>query len=126
MGTLKRSGRVETVTDASPEQVWDAVADVTPVGEWSHECRTAVWLDGASAAVPGARFGGSNRLGRLKWSRVDEIVTAEAPHELVWRTVPSRTYPDSTEWRIRIEPEGEWTRIVQTFEVSSSTRRWTG
>jgi hypothetical protein len=117
MGTLKRSGRVETVTDASPEQVWAVVADVTRVGEWSHECRGAVWLDGATAAVPGARFGGSNRLGRVKWSRVNEIVTADAPNELVWRTVPSRMYPDSTEWRIRIEREGDSTRIVQTFEV---------
>lgn len=117
MGTLKRSGCVETVTDASPEQVWAVVADVTRVGEWSHECRGAVWLDGATAAVPGARFGGSNRLGRVKWSRVNEIVTADAPNELVWRTVPSRMYPDSTEWRIRIEREGDSTRIVQTFEV---------
>jgi Polyketide cyclase / dehydrase and lipid transport len=117
MGTLKRSGRVETVTDASPEQVWAVVADVTRVGEWSHECRGAVWLDGATTAVPGARFGGSNRLGRFKWSRVNEIVAADAPNELVWRTVPSRVYPDSTEWRIRIEREGDSTRIVQTFEV---------
>jgi hypothetical protein len=76
-----------------------------------------VWLDGATTAVPGARFGGSNRLGRFKWSRVNEIVAADAPNELVWRTVPSRVYPDSTEWRIRIEREGDSTRIVQTFEV---------
>jgi hypothetical protein len=117
MGTLKRSGRVETVTAASPEQVWAVVADVTRVGEWSHECRGAVWLDGATAAAPGARFGGSNRLGRVKWSRVNEIVTAEAPHLLVWRTVPSRMYPDSTEWQIRIDADDDSTRIVQTFEV---------
>jgi len=121
MGTLKRSGRVEAVTDASPAQVWDVVSDVTRVGEWSHECRTAVWLDGATAAIPGARFAGSNRLGRVKWARVNEIVTADAPHELAWRTVPSRMYPDSTEWRIRIEPEGDSTRIVQTFEVLKLT-----
>ncbi len=117
MGTLKRSGRVETVTDATPEQVWAVVADVTRVGEWSHECSGAVWIDGASSAQPGARFAGTNRVGRVKWSRTNEIVSADAPREFVWRTVPTRLYPDSTEWRIRIEPEGATTRIVQTFEV---------
>ena len=61
MGTLKRSGRVEAVTDATPEQVWAVVADVTRVGEWSHECKVGVWADGATSARPGARFRGSNR-----------------------------------------------------------------
>jgi len=117
MGTLKKSGRVETVTDATPEQVWAVVCDVTRVGEWSHECKGAVWVDGATTAKPGARFAGSNRIGRIKWGRVNEIVTVEAPHELAWRTVATRLYPDSTAWRIRIEPDGARTRIVQTFGV---------
>ena len=39
------------------------------------------------------------------------------PNELVWRTVPTRWFRDSTEWRIRLVPEGAGTRIVQTFEV---------
>jgi Polyketide cyclase / dehydrase and lipid transport len=117
MGTLKRSGRVETVTDATPEQVWAVVADVTRVGEWSHECGGAMWVEGATSARAGARFSGANRVGRVKWSRVNEIVCVDAPRELAWRTVPTRLYPDSTEWRIRIEPEDGKTRIVQTFDV---------
>ena len=49
MKTLMRSGRVETTTSATPEQVWDVVADITRVGEWSHECKVGEWLDGANA-----------------------------------------------------------------------------
>jgi hypothetical protein len=117
MGTLMRSGRVEALTAATPEQVWSVIADVTRVGEWSHECRRASWLGGATTAAVGARYTGGNRVGRTRWSRQNEIITADAPHELAWRTVPSPTYRDSTEWRIRLEPHDGGTRIVQTFEV---------
>ncbi len=117
MGTLKKTGSVETTTDATPEQVWAVIADVTRIGEWSHECRAASWIDGSTTACRGARFSGVNRQGKTRWSRVNEIVAADAPTELVWRTVPTRWFRDSTEWRIRLVPDGDGTRIVQTFEV---------
>ena len=28
------------------------LADVTRIGEWSHECQGAEWLDGAATAAP--------------------------------------------------------------------------
>ena len=39
------------------------------------------------------------------------------PYELVWRTVPTRLYPDSTEWALRLRREGGRTTIEQTFQV---------
>jgi hypothetical protein len=114
---LKESVRVETVVEASPEDVWAVAGDPTRVGEWSHECREVEWCDGATSSVPGARFRGRNRLGRLGWTRVNEVVTADAPRELAWRTVPSRLYPDSTLWRITIEPVAGGTRITQSYEI---------
>ena len=117
MKTLMRSGRVEATTTATPQQVWAVVADVTRVGEWSHECQVGQWLDGATAAAPGVRYRGSNRVGRVRWSRRNEIVAADENQRLVWRTVPTRIYPDSTEWQIAIEPIADGSLIVQTFEV---------
>ena len=117
MGRLPRSGRVETVTSATPEQVWSIVSDVTRVGEWSHECHAGVWLDGATTAAPGARFTGSNRSGWAKWSRISEVVSADAPDVFSWRTVPRGIYTDSTLWRISIASEGDVTRITQTYEI---------
>jgi len=113
---VQKAGRTEVVVDAPIEAVWDVVRDVTRVGAWSHECVGASWLGGATAAVPGARFRGQNRNGVFRWGRVCEIVSAE-PRELVWRTVPSWRYPDSSEWAIRLEPAADRTRIVQTFRV---------
>ena len=118
MGTLMRNGSVEATTAATPEQVWAVLADVTRIGEWSHECKAASWVDGATRAVAGARYTGGNRVGRTRWSRRNEILVAEPAQELAWRTVPSALYSDSTTWRITLEPAGSGTRITQSFEVT--------
>jgi hypothetical protein len=117
MGKLKRAGRVEATTTATPEQVWAIIADVTRIGDWSHECQAGAWLDGATSARSGARFTGANRVDRARWSRISEIVSADAPHELVWRTVPEGIYRDSTEWRIRLDRTDDGTRITQSFTL---------
>jgi uncharacterized protein YndB with AHSA1/START domain len=117
MGTLPRSGSVAVEVDATPEQVWAVLADITRTGEWSHETQGGEWLDGATAAVAGARFRGRNRNGRQKWSRVCEVLGAEAPEVISWRTVPSRLYPDSTRWTYELTPIDGGCRITQHFEV---------
>jgi uncharacterized protein YndB with AHSA1/START domain len=117
MGTLPRAGSVAVEVDATPEQVWAVLADVTRTGEWSHETRGGEWLDGATEALAGARFRGRNRNGRTKWSRICEVQTAEAPEVISWRTVPSRLYPDSTRWTYELTPIDGGCRITQRFEV---------
>lgn len=114
-GVGKR-GRVNVEVQADRDAIWALMCDVTRVGEWSHECVHGQWLDGATAAVPGARFRGENRAGLLRWGRTCEIVES-SPWTLAWRTVPSVLYPDSTEWRIRLEDTRSGTRIEQTFQV---------
>ncbi len=113
---VQKHGHNEVVVDASPDAVWAVVADITRTGEWSHECLSCSFLDGATGTVPGARFRGRNRQGLFRWGRVCEVVSAEQP-ELVWRTVPTTFYPDSTMWRIRVTPTDGGTRIEQRFDV---------
>jgi hypothetical protein len=114
---IPRAGRVETVVDAPIDAVWDVASEVTRVGEWSHECRRVEWLDGATKAVPGARFRGTNKAGPWKWSRINEVLVADEPRTFVWRTVPTLLYPDSSEWRIELEPVDGGTRITQSYRV---------
>ncbi len=103
---------------AAPADVWDVATDVTRVGEWSHECQTVTWLDGATGARPGARFRGRNHAGVFRWARVCEVVSSE-PWEFTWRTVPSPLYPDTTIWTIRLhETPSGGTRIEQRYEGS--------
>lgn len=120
MTAVQKRSHVEVVVDATVPQVWAVVSDVTRVGEWSHECHSAEWLDDADGPARGARFRGRNRAGRAgwaRWSRTCEIVSLDPPTEIVWRTVPTLLIPDSTEWRIRLEPDDGGTRIIQSFDV---------
>ena len=66
MPTAQR-GQARIEMAAPPDVVYALVADVTRLGEWSPECYRCQWLDGVTAAVPGARFHGYNRRGGLRW-----------------------------------------------------------
>ena len=93
------------------------------MGEWSHECHSAQWLDGAPGPAPGVRFRGRSRSGRISWARACTITVSDAPRELVYRT-HGKVLGDSTEWRFVLEPAaGGGTVIRQSFRVLSG-RVW--
>jgi Polyketide cyclase / dehydrase and lipid transport len=114
---VQESGRLEVIVRADIRDVWRVVSDVTRIGEWSPECRSARWLGGACVVAPGVRFRGRNRAGWLRWSRTAEMVAVEESRELVWRTVPTWRYPDSTQWRIKLAPTAQGTAITESFTV---------
>lgn len=117
MGTLAKHGHTEATTAAPPEAVWRIIADVTRVGEYSHECRGAHWKRGARQAAPGVRFRGTNRSGPLIWSRSCMFTVVDPPRALAWKTVGLWAKVDSTEWRIDLEPTARGTRILQSYNV---------
>src|ERR1700681_2222594 len=119
---LQRLCEASVTVAASPEAVWAVISDVTRVGQWSGECRGCVWVDGADAPTPGARFRGRNRRGGVRWSRLNEVTEVDRPHALVWRTVARAPYLDSTEWRISLAEEGAGTRVSQSFQVLKLSR----
>jgi uncharacterized protein YndB with AHSA1/START domain len=65
---------------ASPEAVFDALTDITRMGEWSPETVMAEWKDGATEAAVGAVFTGHNRNGDKEWS-IDAEVVELVPNE---------------------------------------------
>jgi uncharacterized protein YndB with AHSA1/START domain len=75
----------EEVVAARPELVWDLVADITRVGEWSPECIRATWLGKPGRPQPGARFTGHNRLPNGFEYEVTCVVTeADRPRAFAW------------------------------------------
>ena len=114
---MQLRGRVEAVVDATPDEVWQVVSDVTRTGEWSHECVAVEWVGHVDRARPGALFRGSNRAGPWRWTRTCEVLTVDEPWEISWQTLPTRLIPDSTRWCLRLQSATEGTRIVLSFEV---------
>ena len=113
MSQVQKQSRVEVVVDATVPQVWDVISDVTRIGEWSHECRSARWLGDADGPSPGARFRGRNRAGWVRWGRTCELVTVRPPRQIVWRTIPTPLFPDSTRWSIDLEPTSDGRALIQ-------------
>ena len=118
---LSRHVAVSVDVDAAPAAVWAIVSDPTRVGEWSGEARGSEWVSTGDVPYVGARFVGSNQVGKSRrWRRECEVVGCVAPEEFAWRTVATRLYRDSTTWRIALEPiEGGGTRIHQSYELTA-------
>jgi hypothetical protein len=108
----------EEVVAARPEVVWDLVADITRVGEWSPECIRAAWRGGPGQPQPGARFTGHNRLPNGFEYEVTCVVTeADRPRTFGWVVLDDGGDParPSSSWRYRIDPVPSGSRIRQRF-----------
>lgn len=115
--TLNRSCTAGIEVAAPIDAVWDLVSDITRVGEWSVECRSCEWLDSATGPAVGARFRGRNRRNASLWTRTCEVLAVDPPNRFVWRTLPTRLLPDSTEWTFELAEEGEYTRLSESMRI---------
>ena len=100
---------------AAPEVVWDLIADVTRMGEWSPECVRAEWADGASGPLVGAHFHGYNRAGTFEWD-APCIVTESEPGRVFAFAVP-RDSPTTNVWRFELVPSGAGTTLTESFDA---------
>ena len=75
----------ESLAVAAPaDMVYDLVADLPRMGEWSPECERVTWRGGATSAARGAQFVGYNRVGLARWMTQGEVVTAEPGRHLAF------------------------------------------
>jgi Polyketide cyclase / dehydrase and lipid transport len=106
------------VVSTDRENVYELVADLPRMGEWSPECERVDWLNGTSRAVEGAEFVGHNRGGpfkRFRWSRHGRVLTADTGREFAF--VTDEGGRESTVWRYRFEPVAGGTRVTESYEV---------
>ncbi len=71
--------------DATAEEIYDAISDLTRMGDWSPENRGGTWLDEGSGAV-GDRFEGQNQIGDRRWSVVAQVTRADRGSEFQFVT----------------------------------------
>jgi hypothetical protein len=74
MAILQQSASV--VVARPPEDLYDMVADVTRMGEWSPVCKACWWDEGDGPRV-GAWFTGRNEMGERTWETRCEVVVAD-------------------------------------------------
>ena len=98
---------------ASPDAVWALVADLSRMPEWSPENERLEWLGGATGAVVGARFRGTNRNGSRSWKGVGEI-TALEPGRMLGFTVSAGPFKIS-DWSYSIESTDGGCRVTETW-----------
>jgi uncharacterized protein YndB with AHSA1/START domain len=111
-------GSEQTIINATPEQVYDMVADLPRMGEWSPECQRVEWEDGATGPAEGARFVGHNRGGPrqiFRWSRHGRVLAADPGREFTFVTEEGGR--ESTLWRYRFEPVDGATRVTESYEA---------
>lgn len=94
--------------EATPEDLYDLVADPAAMGRLSPECTGGRWLDGATGPAVGARFKGTNRRGWARWSTTNTVVVAERGREFAFETRQS-----GMRWSYRFEPDGAATVVTE-------------
>lgn len=108
--------RIEITRDiaAPPEAVYDAIADVTRMGEWSTECHTCDWHEGFDGPVVGATFDGHNRNGDHEWTSQGKVVEADRGRSFAFE-VSMMDFHYAT-WGYRIEPTDTGSRVTEWSE----------
>lgn len=102
------------VIDATSETLYDMLADVTRMGEWSTACTGATWDDGAGlVASEGAWFTGHNLVGDRAYDAHCEVVAAERPTTIAW--MQGGRDDGVTEWRYRLTPVEGGTEVTESW-----------
>lgn len=68
---------VSKMIAARPETVYDLIADVTRMSSYSPETVRTKWLGDDTGPAVGARFKGTNVIGRTRWSTAPTITAAD-------------------------------------------------
>ncbi len=106
------------VVEAPAERIYELVADLPRMGDWSPECQQVEWLDGSTGSTEGATFIGHNKGGPgglMKWSRRGRVLAADPGREFAFVTEEGGR--ESTEWRYRLEPVEGATRVTESYTV---------
>lgn len=109
MGAL----RVERRMAASPEVVYALVSDLPRMGEWSDENTGGRWIGGACGPALGARFKGTNRSARLRWSTVATVTAADPGRRFSFRVRSLGL--KVADWSYEIEPDGDGCLVTESW-----------
>ena len=107
--------------NASPEQVWALVSDITRIGEFSPETFEAEWLDGATGPAVGARFRGHvkrNEKGPIYWAEC-KVLACRPNEEFTFAVVKGGTEINTWSYRLEGTSDGG-TAVTESFQLGDT------
>lgn len=104
---------VEREIAASPDALWERVANIDRMGDLSPENVGGTWVKGASGPAVGAQFKGDNRNGKKKWSTDCKVVECEPGRAFAFE-VTARPFKVAR-WTYRFEPTDGGCRVTETW-----------
>lgn len=108
MTELQHSASI--VISRPPQHLYDMVADVTRMGEWSPVCK-ACWWDEGSGPEAGSWFTGRNELPERTWETRSEVVVADPGREFAF--VVGGKF---ARWGYTFVPVDGGTRVTESWE----------
>lgn len=99
---------------ASPEAVFEALTDITRMGEWSPENFATEWKDGFTEAAVGAIYTGHNRHGDREWT-TDARIVELVPNERFFFDCLSRDFVFA-KWGYAIEATDGGSRVTEYWQ----------
>jgi len=106
---MKRSVSRSTVVSASPQQVFDLLADPARHAELDGSGSVQGRLRGPERLGPGAKFGMRMRVG-VPYVITNKVVEFEEGRRIAWRHFGHHV------WRWEMEPVAGGTRVTETFD----------
>lgn len=111
------SDSVSRHIDASPDELYDIVSDVTRTPELSSEIAHVEWLDGATGPAVGARFRARNSVGRgPDWHNKPVVTVADRGREFTFER--TEKIAGTLRWSYQFEPEQGGTLVTESYEVT--------
>lgn len=114
--TMNERGSASVTINASPDEVYAVVSDVTRMGEFSPECVRCEWVGGATGPEAGARFHGYNRVGDFEWDVPCEVRRAE-PGKVFEFVAAPELGEQATVWTFTMEENDGGTELTESFHA---------
>ena len=91
--------------------VYRLVSDPIRMSDWSPECVRCRWVAGARRAEVGARFKGTSRNGRRRWTTTSTITDMRDGELFAWEVTYFRR--PVARWEYRLEQAAEGARLIE-------------
>ncbi len=111
---MSKHVEVSRTIKAPPEVVWNAISDVTRMGEWSPECHTCTWNGDATGPAVGVTFTGHNRNGEYEWTTEAEIMECVPGERFAFDGVFGDLH--FAKWAYTIEPTDDGCVVTETWD----------